>query len=1274
MNKVILVRVRRAALTLLLGGLVFLAPGLANAASSVTLAWNTSSSTNVTGYNLHYGTASQSYNKTIDVGNATNTTISGLIDGTTYFFAATAYNAAGTESDFSNEATYTAPLPTNAPPTLAAINNVTVNEDSGPQNVNLAGISSGSTNESQTLTVTATSSNPGLIPNPSVTYTSPNSTGTLTFTPALNASGSATISVTVNDGQPANNTVTRTFTVTVNAANDPPTLNALNNLTVNEDAGAQTVNLSGISSGASNEVQTLTITATSGNTALIPNPAVTYSSPNTTGSLSFTPVANAFGTATITVTVNDGQALNNTTTRTFTVTVNAVNDPPTLGAIGNITVSANAGAQTVNLQGITTGAANENDTLSVTATSSNPALIANPSVSYTSPNATGSLSFTPAANASGSATITVTVNDGQPANNTATRTFTVTVSPAGNQPPTLNALNDLTLNEDASAQSVNLSGITSGATNENQTLTVTASSSNPGLTPSLSLVYTSPNTTGTLLFTPAANANGTAVISVTVNDGQAVNNTITRSFTLTVNAVNDPPTLSPIPNMTIAANSGAQTVNLQGITTGAANENDTLSVTATSSNPALIANPSVSYASPNATGSLSFTPTANASGSATITVTVNDGQPANNTATRAFLVTVTPAVNTPPTISQIPDQTTIQDTNTAPIPFTVGDSETAASNLTVSASSSNPTLLPVGNIVFGGSGSNRTVTLDPATGEFGTAAVTVSVSDGVAASSVTFQFTVIAAKPVNTPPVISAIPNQVTHQGAINLTIPFTVGDKESAASSLGLTAGSSNPALVPASNIVFGGSDSNRTVTLTPVSGQTGSVSITLTVSDGLASASNSFQVIVTPGVQVTLTENGGGTISPNIAAGLLTVGNSYSVTAFADAGQRFVGWTGSIVSSNQTLTFVAATDLNLVANFVAITSFTPINGTYGGLFYEADEVSQSSSGSLTVQTTSRGTYSGKLQIASSRYSFSGRVNAQGQATNMISRHNASTLALELNFGSSVQADQVSGRVTDGNWVARLSADRATYNATTNPAPYAGNYTMLLPGRLGDPTIPSGDGFGTIAVSAGGLVTFAGTLGDGTKISQGGMLTKPNLWPFYTSPYSGKGSLMSWLAFHKPAENNMNVNGLVNWIKLGDPTSSSYPAGFTNQCQAIGSIYVAPITTSSHVLKLDNAGLVFSGGSLSEPSTNFLALGLSSRVTNLSSNKMTMTFSLSKGTFRGTLTDPITGKAKPFSGVVMQNLNAGYGTLLGGAHSSRVELFYREGSILFPPADDFRD
>jgi phage tail-like protein len=333
----------------------------------------------------------------------------------------TAVDASGNSAT----AGFTVTVSPNDPPTLDAIGDLSIDEDAGVQTVSLAGITAGP-GESQGLAVTAISSDTALIPDPVVTYTGPSATGSLAFAPVANANGSATITVTVDDGMPSGNSFTRTFTVTVNAVNDPPTLSAIDDLTIDEDAGAQTVNLAGITAGPG-ETQSLTVTTTSSNSALVPDPTVTYASPDSAGNLVLTPTANASGGATITVTVTDAQAA--TVTRTFAVTVNAVNDPPTLDAIADMTIDEGAGLQTVNLAGITAGPG-ESQGLTVTATSSNPALIPDLAVTYVSPGATGSVSFTPAAHVSGTATITVTVNDGQSSNSVVTQVFTVAVTPS----------------------------------------------------------------------------------------------------------------------------------------------------------------------------------------------------------------------------------------------------------------------------------------------------------------------------------------------------------------------------------------------------------------------------------------------------------------------------------------------------------------------------------------------------------------------------------------------------------------------------------------------------------------------------------------------------------------------------------------------------------------------------------------------------------------------------------------------------------------------------
>jgi hypothetical protein len=88
-----------------------LAAVLGNVQSShavqLSLEWNANSEPDVTGYKLHYGTQSRSYSNVINVGKTISYTVTGLLEGTTYYFALTAYNVSGLESAYSSEVSTT---------------------------------------------------------------------------------------------------------------------------------------------------------------------------------------------------------------------------------------------------------------------------------------------------------------------------------------------------------------------------------------------------------------------------------------------------------------------------------------------------------------------------------------------------------------------------------------------------------------------------------------------------------------------------------------------------------------------------------------------------------------------------------------------------------------------------------------------------------------------------------------------------------------------------------------------------------------------------------------------------------------------------------------------------------------------------------------------------------------------------------------------------------------------------------------------------------------
>jgi hypothetical protein len=517
-------------------------------------------------------------------------------------------------------------------------------EDSGAQSVPgwATAISPGPAYElSQNVSFTVTADNPGLFAvQPAI---APD--GTLTYKPAANANGLATLTVTAfDDGGTANGgtntSVAGNLTITITAVNDAPSFTAGANQSKLEDGGAQSAAgaATAISAGPANESsQNVSFTVSADNTSLFSvQPAIASN-----GTLTYKPAANANGVATLTVTaVDDGGTANGGSNSgapsTFTITITAVNDAPSFTAGANQSPLEDASAQSAAnaATAISSGPADEgSQSVSFTVGNDNPGLFTiEPAIADD-----GTLTYTPAPNANGLATVTVTAVDNGGtanggANTSAPRTFTITVT-AVNDAPSFTAGANQTNLEDAGAQSdpSGATAISPGPANESsQNISFTVSADNPGLFS----VQPAIASDGTLTYTPAANANGLATVTVTALDdgGTAnggVNSSTSGTFTITITAVNDAPTFTGGANQTVISLLGAQTIPAwaTSISPGPADEaSQAVTFSVTADNPGLFAaQPAIA-----ANGTLTYTPNPLALGTATVTVrAIDNGGTAN---------------------------------------------------------------------------------------------------------------------------------------------------------------------------------------------------------------------------------------------------------------------------------------------------------------------------------------------------------------------------------------------------------------------------------------------------------------------------------------------------------------------------------------------------------------------------------------------------------------------------------------------------------------------
>jgi hypothetical protein len=405
----------------------------------------------------------------------------------------------------------------------------------------------------------------------------------LTYRANPDYDGSALLQITTSDqgnsGAGGTKTDTNTVAITVDAVNDEPSFTAGPDQTVNEDAGSVTVNgwATNIQKGPANESgQTLTFDVSNDNNGLFSvQPTI-----DANGNLTYTTAANAFGTATVTVVLRDNGGTANggddtSQTATFTITIDAVNDAPV-----NTVPGPQAGNEDTDLV-FSTGNGNvlsvadidlAGGNLQVTLSAANGVLTLSQisGLSFTIGDGSGDatmvftgtaadinaaldgLIYRANANYNGADTVTLSSSDqgssGSGGAQSDADTVAITVNPVNDEPSFTKGV-DQTVNEDAGPQTVNgwATNIQKGPANESgQALTFDVTTTNNALFSVLPTI----DANGNLTYTTAANAFGTATVTVVLRDNGGTANggddtATTQTFTITVNPVNDAPDLAP---------------------------------------------------------------------------------------------------------------------------------------------------------------------------------------------------------------------------------------------------------------------------------------------------------------------------------------------------------------------------------------------------------------------------------------------------------------------------------------------------------------------------------------------------------------------------------------------------------------------------------------------------------------------------------------------------------------------------------------------------------
>ena len=390
-----------------------------------------------------------------------------------------------------------------------------------------------------------------------------------------------------------------------------------------------------------------------------------------------------------------------------------------------------------------------------------------------------------------------------------------------------------------------------------------------------------------------------------------------------------------------------------------------------------------------------------------------------------------------------------------------------------------------------------------------------------------------------------------------------------------------------------------------------------------------------------LTITVLGAGTVSGAANEQWLDVGRNYSLIAKPARGYVFREWSGGAASTGERLTFTMQSNLVLLAKFVA-NPFLPAAGGFTGCFHDTNAVALESSGLATVTLRSSGAFSGTIRQAQRRLSFAGRFDLDGLAAIEIPRKGTNALTLDLTLDL-IGGRSITCRISDGRWNVGFATDKAVFHSRSNPATnYAGRYTVLLPGAEDSALAPFGDGCASVSISLSGILTVAGALADGTAFAQRGPLSREGRFALFEAIYRGRGVLVGQMTCRPVPDTGSDIDGIAHWLRLAGPKPSNHTNGFLLASAMKGSAFVRP--TTSTVLGIQEANVIFSFGNGNEPVTNSVSFGAGVRITNNGPGAMTLSISTRTGRFRGRMALDGTMRKTAFRGAVLQRQQVGGG------------------------------